>query len=130
MEPPRLITIELALTLSCPAFPVPKLLTSILAVSPTLNRSVLTVTSPEFPLSFREGPNACCRDAFKKVADEPKKLGLTEPGTAPLNSTDFLALMVRLPAAPVARVEVATTPPSRIANLVVLTVTSPAPPKP
>jgi hypothetical protein len=62
------------------------------------------------------------------MADEPKKLGVGDPGTLPLTSTDSVALIVTLPALPVATVAELTAPPSRSTNLDVLIVTFPASP--
>ena len=108
--------IESASILTLPELPNPSLPVVIKAPSVTLNCEVLIVTSPELPLGTGGSLNNCCKDGSRILAEEIIKLGLREPGTVPLTSTESAALMVTLPALPVAVVEASTLPPSRTTN--------------
>ncbi|MDZ4877516.1 MAG: hypothetical protein CLLPBCKN_006951 [Chroococcidiopsis cubana SAG 39.79] len=92
----------------------------------TFNLLVLIVTSPDVPEGTGGAPKKGLVISSTMLADESIKLGLREPGVIPLTFTELEALIVTLPAAPLAKVEALTLPPSKTSRLGVLIVTLPA----
>src|SRR5579883_2520946 len=88
------------------------------------------VTSFDAPLGTAGSLNSWRVNAFSILAPELTRLGMEVPEIVPVTSTDWGALIVMLPAEPVAAVEESTLPPSLTSNLGVLIVKFPPFPGP
>ena len=113
IAPERSKRIELALTLSSPASPVPVFLTEICPSFITFRLGVLIVKFPDEPLGSSGKEKSFRTFSFSVAAEESIIVGfLGLELFPPLTATELEALIVRLPARPLARVEVSTLPPS------------------